>query len=209
VPEQPPVLLVHGFASSFERGWRRPGWVDLLEDMGRTVVGVDLLGHGDAPKPHDPSAYADVAGRVLDAAPPVVDAVGFSLGAVVLLEAASRAPERFRRLAIMGIGGGLFREREADDPLRQAFARFVTSDGNDPEALAAFRQRPTEPIDFARITGPVLIVLGERDAGVPAEPLAEAMSNAEVTVRMLSGVDHFGTPTDFGAIDAVLSFLAE
>ncbi len=23
-----PVLLVHGFASSFERNWREPGWVD-------------------------------------------------------------------------------------------------------------------------------------------------------------------------------------
>ena len=53
-----PVVLVHGFASSFERNWREPGWVDLLEEEGRSVIGVDLLGHGQAAKPADPAAYA-------------------------------------------------------------------------------------------------------------------------------------------------------
>src|SRR5436305_9566708 len=87
-----PVLLVHGFASSFERNWREPGWVDLLADAGRTTIEVDLLGHGNAPKPHDPAAYADLEARVAEALPAdgEVDAIGFSLGARVLLGLASR-----------------------------------------------------------------------------------------------------------------------
>ena len=29
-----PVVLVHGFASSFERNWQETGWTDLLRDEG-------------------------------------------------------------------------------------------------------------------------------------------------------------------------------
>ncbi|HEU4841145.1 MAG TPA: alpha/beta fold hydrolase [Ilumatobacteraceae bacterium] len=50
----PPVLLVHGWGGSFDATWRRSGFTELLADAGREVIGVDLLGHGDAPKPHDP-----------------------------------------------------------------------------------------------------------------------------------------------------------
>ena len=61
-------------------------------DAGREVIGVDLLGHGTAPKPHDPEAYADLGARVLDALPDEpVDAIGFSLGAMTLLRVAMRA----------------------------------------------------------------------------------------------------------------------
>src|SRR5439155_19265427 len=54
-----PVVLVHGFGSSFEHGWREPGWADILADGGREVIGVDLLGHGESSKPLDPAAYRD------------------------------------------------------------------------------------------------------------------------------------------------------
>src|SRR5688500_2004861 len=65
----PPVLLAHGFASSFEYNWRLPGFADLLEDAGRTVIEFDFPGHGNAPKPHDPAAYDDLAGALGDALP--------------------------------------------------------------------------------------------------------------------------------------------
>ena len=48
-----PVLLVHGFATSAARTWGDNGWIDLLGDAGRQVIAPDLLGHGDAAKPHD------------------------------------------------------------------------------------------------------------------------------------------------------------
>src|SRR5579875_3106457 len=69
-----PVLMVHGFASSFERNWREPGWVDVLV-------------HGAAPTPAEPEAYADLHRCVSDVLPTdtQVDAVGFSLGGQLLL----------------------------------------------------------------------------------------------------------------------------
>ena len=59
-----PVVMVHGWGGSFLRTWQEPGWEALLADAGRDVIGVDLLGHGTADKPHDPEAYADLTPAV-------------------------------------------------------------------------------------------------------------------------------------------------
>ena len=44
--EGPPIVLVHGFAASFERNWKAPLWVKTLVDAGHRVVGLDCRGHG-------------------------------------------------------------------------------------------------------------------------------------------------------------------
>ena len=104
-----PVMLIHGFASSFERNWRGAGWVDLLRDEGRSVIGVDVLGHGQAAKPRDPAAYSALEQSVIAVLPAAgrVDAVGFSLGAELLLRAAVAVPSRFRRIVVGGVGDGV------------------------------------------------------------------------------------------------------
>ena len=81
--------------------------------------------------------------------------------------------------------------------------------GNDPLALAAFLRRPTSwPITdegLARITAPVLVVLGDDDFAGPADPLVERLPNARlVTLRR---TDHFATPKNFAFLDAALDFL--
>jgi pimeloyl-ACP methyl ester carboxylesterase len=220
-----PVLLVHGFASSFERNWREPGWADLLADAGREVIPIDLLGHGTAAKPHDPAAYANLEADVVAALPVgrLVDAVGFSLGAQLLLRVASHEPDRFGRIVLGGVGANVFAttdaepvaravergEAGADDPgLARAFAQFASGPGNDPAALAACLrrpQRPLEPADLAGLSCPVLVVLGDRDFAGPADPLIEALPDARL-VR-LRGADHFGTPRDFRFLEAALAFL--
>jgi pimeloyl-ACP methyl ester carboxylesterase len=222
----PPVLLVHGFASSFERNWREPGWVDILTDVGREVIAVDLPGHGTAPKSHDPEDYGDLAlavTAVLPAEP--VDAIGFSLGGRLVLLAASREPQRFRRIVVAGVGANLFRRDSADaeamaravetgaavdgdPPAAGAFARFGQADGNDPIALAACMRRTgpgLEPADLATVTCPVLVVLGDLDFAGPADPLVEALPNVKFV--SLHKLDHFGTPKDFRFIDAAIEFL--
>jgi pimeloyl-ACP methyl ester carboxylesterase len=116
-----PVVLVHGFASSFQHGWAEDGWPDLLADEGREVIGHDLPGHGHADKPPETSAYDAMEATVLagfgDHAQ--VDAIGFSLGARILLTIASDHPERFGRLVVMGVGANLFRN-EANNALADA-----------------------------------------------------------------------------------------
>jgi len=221
-----PVLLVHGFASSYERNWREPGWVDLLQEEGRHVIGVDLLGHGEADKPHDPAAYAALEQRVIEALPAdggPVDAIGFSLGAQLLLRVAAEEPGRFRRLVLGGVGQNVFRAAdpeaaaraietgetvEGDPAVAQAFARFARAPGNDPAALAACLRRPGTPLEPSQLAGlvrPVLVVLGDRDFAGPADELVAALPDARFV--SLHGGDHFGTPKDFRFIDAALEFL--
>jgi pimeloyl-ACP methyl ester carboxylesterase len=225
VSDAPPVLLLHGWGASFDRTWVSTGVAALLEDAGRTVIGVDLLGHGTAPKPHEPEAYADLTARVLDACPDdtELDAVGFSLGAMTLLELACREPRRFHRIVLAGIGRNVFerdlpgRERilaaiDGDAPdgdvEAHAFAHYAAQPGNDARALAAVLRRPTAPTDrerLAAVTCPVLVVLGDRDFAGPGEPLVEALPDARLVT--LRNVDHFATPESFGFIDAMLEFL--
>ncbi len=225
-------MLVHGFATSSARTWGETGWLDLLADAGRQVVPIDLLGHGDAAKPHEPEAYDQLEQIALESFPSEpVDAVGFSMGARTLLVLASAHPERFHRLVVAGVGANLFRRDDSahlladavesatqgaaagadgdGSPVAQYFRGQAAEPGNDPVALAACLRRPGAPSitdeGLARITCPVLIVIGDRDFAGPADPLAERLSDAKVV--SLRNVDHFATPKDFGFLDAGLDFL--
>jgi pimeloyl-ACP methyl ester carboxylesterase len=98
-----PVVLVHGICGSLHQ-WE--GLTADLETAGYEVFALDLLGHGDSPKPgrdreyHVDDVYAHFE-RWLDALPlaaaPVL--VGHSLGAYLSLNYALRREERI---------GGLF-----------------------------------------------------------------------------------------------------
>lgn len=220
-----PVLLVHGFASCFERNWREPGWVDVLEEEGRTVIGVDLLGHGTSPKPTEPSAYADLHSAVdeVAVARSPLDAVGFSLGGQLLLRVASRRPASFRRLVVGGVGDSALRPSDpealaravetgspgdADHEAAGAFARFARSPENEPAALAACLRRPTSPLSLAElsmVTCPVLVVLGDRDFAGPATELVAGLPDARLF--SLPGADHFSTPKDFRFLAGAVEFL--
>ncbi|HEX7167796.1 MAG TPA: alpha/beta fold hydrolase [Acidimicrobiales bacterium] len=222
----PPVLLVHGFASSFDRNWREPGWVDLLSDARREVVGIDLLGHGSADKPHDPEAYRDLDLDVESALPDEpteqVDAIGFSMGALLLLRVAARHPTRFRKIVVGGLGANAFAASDiepvaaaiesgpADEshPIARLFAQFAAGSSNDPAALAACLRRPWEPLtpgELSAVEAEVLVVLGDKDFAGPADPLVDAIPKARLLV--LPGLDHFATPREFKFIDAALEFL--
>lgn len=222
----PPVVLLHGFATSSASTWGENGWLDLLADAGRTPVPIDMLGHGTADKPHDPAAYDELERLVLDQLPDgpdgQVDGIGFSMGARMLLTLASQEPGRFRRIVTLGVGESLLRhdrstlvldavEGRGDpaQPVVQYFARLAAQPGVDPEALAACLRsaRPElSPERLAAVTAAVLVVIGDRDFAGPGEPLAEALAGAKLVT--LRNVDHFVTPKDFGAIDAALEFLA-
>ena len=220
-----PVLLVHGWGSSFQRTWVATGISALLEDAGRTVIGVDLLGHGEADKPHDSEAYRDLTARLVDVLPEgdVVDAVGFSLGALTLLELACAESGRFGRIVLAGIGDTLFErdpaatrrivagvrgEAPEDDVQAQAFRHYAEQPGNDPTALAAALDRPAWEVTeagLAALTAPVLVAIGDRDFAGPADRLVAALPDARLVV--LRNTDHFATPESFAFIDAMLGFL--
>jgi pimeloyl-ACP methyl ester carboxylesterase len=225
-----PVVLVHGWGGSFETTWQRSGFTALLEDAGLDVVGVDLLGHGTAPKPHDVAAYADLTERVVDALPSApVDAVGFSLGAMTLLRLAIAQPHRFNRIVLAGIGKNIFDRTDegtraivaglelvagGGDPSGlentvRLFTQYASQPGNDLEALTAVMKRPESaaitPEGCATVTCPVLVVVGDRDFVHPGDELAAAFPNGRC--ETLRNVDHFATTESFGFFDAALEFL--
>lgn len=105
-PERPvgthPLVLVHGTALS-QAIWRGAGWTRTLS-ADRTVITLDLRGHGRSAHPHDQSAYtmplfaADVL-AVLDACD--VDrahVAGYSLGGRIGFHLTQSAPERMASL---------------------------------------------------------------------------------------------------------------
>lgn len=223
------VVLVHGWGGSFEATWQRSGFTALLEDAGKTVIGVDLLGHGTAPKPHDPDAYADLTERIFDALPDEpVEAIGFSMGALTLLRLAVDQPERFSRLVLAGIGRNVFdRDRSGSEAIVAGidhvlaggapgelaqevrhFVNYAQEPGNDMEALAAAMRQRGEPLtgdDLARVTCPVLVVVGEQDFVAPGDELAASFPDGRCVT--LPKVDHFATPEAFGFFDAALEFV--
>lgn len=214
----PAVLLLHGLATSSRRTWRETGWIDLLEDAGRSVIAPDLPGHGGAPPA--PDLEAAVAAHLPHQR---CDAVGFSLGARILLGLAARDPARFGRLVVAGVGENLFREdraraamirraiagdAEPDNPVAHHFAALAADPDVDGEAVVAMLAQPQPalgPVELAAIELPVLVVLGDRDFAGPPDRLVEALPQA--TLVTLRGVDHFATPKDFGFVDAALDFL--
>jgi pimeloyl-ACP methyl ester carboxylesterase len=217
-----PVVMVHGWGGSFLRTWQEPGWEALLADAGREVIGVDLLGHGTADKPHEADAYADLTPAITAVLPDQpVDAIGFSLGSMTLLELACRTPERLSRLVVSGVGKTLFETDRSDviaravegdvaedDVASQVFVQYASFPGNDPKALAACMRRPKTAITperLAAVTCPVLVVVGERDFVGSGQPLVDALPDARLVT--LPGTDHFATPKDFRFIDAALEFL--
>lgn len=219
-------MLAHGFATSAGRTWGSLGWIDLLTEAGREVHAPDLLGHGAAPKPLEPAAYVDLegwlAGRLPDGRS---DAIGFSLGARLLLGLASAQPARFRRLVVAGVGRNIlygdpdYRRRIAaaieapqppEDPDMAYFHALGGRPEMDREALAALLEGFEANIEvsrLARVTCPVLVVLGDRDRSGPPDDLVAALPDAEL--RTLRGVDHFATPKSYDFLDAALNWISE
>lgn len=232
---RPPVLLHHGFVADSHINWVAPGVVDALVGAGRRVVAHDARGHGRSGKPHDPAAYGErTMARdlrtlidVLDAGQ--VDLVGYSMGAVVSLIAATEEP-RIRRLVVGGVGAGvvelggvdtrvldndaLIAALEADDPATithaesAGFRLFADAVGADRRALAAHaRVVHAEPIALDRIAAPTLVVAGDADP-LAARPHVLAGAIAGATLRVVPG-DHTGAVADPAFAGALLAFLGD
>jgi pimeloyl-ACP methyl ester carboxylesterase len=233
-PQPPPVILVHGFASSYEHNWVRTGWADTLGSRGHQVIGMDLPGHGGN------SAAGGAAAAVgqlteLAAGHAAVDLVGFSAGARICALAAASGQVPVRRVVLAGLGDSLLHgERPAGGPGRGdggdpadgpgmsltgpldpadvrsgLFRRMAASAGNDPGRLESYLAAPADdltPAVLARVSCPALVIIGERDHLGPATAVLAALPAA--TLLTLPRTDHFGTASNVEAILAAARFLA-
>ena len=101
----PPVVLLHGIASSSET------WAKMIPRLigQRTVIAPDLLGHGASAKPpgdYSLGAYANLLRDLLEAIGlERCTLVGHSLGGGVALQFSYQFPERVERLVLVSSGG--------------------------------------------------------------------------------------------------------
>lgn len=102
-PARPAVAFVHG-AQHDHSVWILQS--RYLAHHGYSVLAVDLPGHGrsEGPALSTIEAMADWVIRTLEAAgAPRAAIVGHSMGALIALEAAGRAPDRVDRIAMIGV----------------------------------------------------------------------------------------------------------
>ncbi len=230
--EGPPVLCIHGFASSGKVNWIDTGWVKTLTGAGYQAITLDNRGHGASDKPHDPDLYhpALMAGDALALLDHLgieqAAVLGYSMGARIAAFLAYGHPERVPALIFGGMGINLInglsdgndiiaglRAPDLSDlthPTARQFRIFADHTGSDREALAACMETSREPMaraDVRRIEMPVLVAVGEADemAGTP-QALAELLPHGEAFI--IPKRDHMRATGDKAFKAAALEFLA-
>ena len=228
-----PVLLIHGFASSYQVNWVSPGWMKTLNDAGFRAVAFDNRGHGASSKSYDPADYtpqkmAGDAVALLDRLEiSRAHVMGYSMGARISACLALADPARVATLVLGGLGIGMVDGVGEWDPIAEAllapdaatiahrrgksFRAFADQTRSDRRALAACiatSRALLSAADVARITQPTLIAVGTTDdiAG-SASALAGLMPNAESFD--IEGRDHMLAVGDRTFKKRVLEFLAE
>ena len=93
---KPHLALIHGW------GLGRAAWQPVTNRLSAyyTLHVVDLPGYGEAPA--DSRSFAEIARRIVDGLPVGTTLCGWSLGAMLALEAAHQCPERVSALVLVG-----------------------------------------------------------------------------------------------------------
>ena len=229
----PPIVMQHGFSSSFYWEWVECGLAEAVAGLGRRVIGIDARGHGQSDKPHEQRYYGEdhMARDVMTLATHLglerYDLVGYSMGGAIATVVAT-LDRRLRRVVISGVGeavvlsGGVDRRvldtkalaaglrADSGEGLSEIVQRFregAIARGNDLLALAAHSDAVADrQIDFGATTAEVLVMAGDSDPLAPRpEVLANAMPGAGL--QLVPG-DHTASRRSPEYRDALLRFLA-
>ena len=227
------ILLIHGFASNRNEGWRRTGWYGAFERRGLRVIAIDQRGHGESEKLYEADDYAreklaaDAFALLDHLGVGRVDLFGYSMGTRTALAMALAAPDRVSNLILGGVGSKLLEPSPAVEgnpmadamlaedpatitqPMLQSFRHFADEQGEDRRALAAVTAVKNPPFDWdaaAALPMPVLVVTGVGDtlAG-DAEDLARVFPAGHGMT--IPGCDHFSAIPHALTKAAVFDFL--
>lgn len=162
--EGPPVILIHGFASSLESNWKQAKWIEVLKDKYKLIL-IDCRGHGKSDKPHEESKYGqkmteDIVKLMDHLSIEKANFLGYSMGAYMAFRLLLNKPHLF----ISAILGGFvlnfsqdekkrpnskermlkviegFKAESKDDikdPIARGYRQFVELMGNDLKAMVA------------------------------------------------------------------------
>ncbi len=200
-----PVVLVHGFSQTHAAWLSTPLFAELVR--GYRVIAVDLRGHGDSDKPHEPTLYgpnlhSDLIGVLDELDVDRAHFVGFSLGASVVGDLLVSRPERVQTATL---GSGFF---TAWDEHEEDFATLIenrqSSEHRDPwepanqdyRALAALvrgaRYSVVSEEQIALVQTPTLVVFGSAEIATMSELQRQRLESApeSMTVLIVDGADH-------------------
>ncbi|WP_037356905.1 alpha/beta fold hydrolase [Amycolatopsis orientalis] len=221
----PPVVLIHGFASSATADWPAENWADPLAAAGRETIVVHLPGHPGGPKvvePEDATATRVVAALAECAGAGEVDVVGYSLGARLAWDLAAHPKASVRRLVLGGLSPrepfaavDLRAARAAvqggpspDDPLTGAIAAMAAA-GDAESLLNLVEGLASEPFDPGAgvPSAPTLFLAGREDFMAHGiEQLVARVPGARL--RQVAG-DHLGALVGVEFREAVFDFLGD
>lgn len=199
------VVLVHGFSQTHAAWLQTPLYEDLIRD--HRLIAVDLRGHGDSDKPHDPLAYGpnlhvDLVELLDHLSIDKAHFVGFSLGANVVGDLVVSIPERVQTATM---GSGYF---TTWDDAEEEFAQLTENresgaerhpwepENQDYRALGAVirgaKYSAVSPEQIASINTPTLIVFGSIEVENMTEPQRERLASlpSSVAILIIEGADH-------------------
>ncbi|MFN0090241.1 MAG: alpha/beta fold hydrolase [Acidimicrobiales bacterium] len=224
-PGVTPALCLHGLGGGFAATFTDSGWTIALARR-RLVVGIDSRGFGDAAPPGDPSELTgrpyvgDVLGALDALGLAVVDVIGFSMGAGQAIRLALDAPERVRRLVLLGVDApALAAAGDTPGPVAEGRALLTLAHAKarptlGPQAdlqFEAWARDPLAPFLWRSLGRPALFVTGGNDADgagaamAVADVLAQRLDGARH--HLVMGADHASTMRAAGALGAALEFL--
>lgn len=159
----PEVVMIHGFSSNLEGGWKQAGMAAALKAENRLIM-VDCRGHGKSDKPYEPAMYGakmldDIINLMGHLNVEKANFLGYSMGSGVSMNFLLTHPERVKSIVLGGYGAdptaaprveaGAERRRDRvealliDDPEKitdpevKAYRIRVEARGGDLKALAA------------------------------------------------------------------------
>jgi pimeloyl-ACP methyl ester carboxylesterase len=183
--EGEPLLLLHGGL----------GTIEMFEPLlpaftkTRTVIAVDLHGHGRTPLGERSKLSMldqgdDLAAVLEQLGYPRVDVLGFSMGAGVAFRIAVQHPERVRRLVLVSMGfardafypellaqqgqvSGAIAPMMKQTPMYQIYEKVAPNVDEFPKLLDAVGEAMRQPQDWrddvGKLTMPTMLVFGDSD----------------------------------------------
>jgi len=222
----PPVVLLHGFASTLE-SWKNTPLYPELVAQGYQVVVLDLRGNGRSSQPaglagyeHDAEAR-DVMGLATALGFAQYQVIGYSRGSII----AARLLELDPRVQAAVLGGMGEAFTNPNWPRRIAFYQALSGEKASPKLESFVHSLPTRGLDrqtlawqqqaqpstsaaaLARVHSPILVISGEDDHdNGSAEALGQLIPGA--TVKRVPGV-HATTAQSARFAHEVLLFLQQ
>ncbi len=229
----PPILLIHGFGSTYKNNWIEPGWTEYLVEAGYFVVMLDNRGHGNSAKLYNKTDYdldkmtQDGHNLMLHLSFNKYDVMGYSMGARISGYLAMSQPNAVKHVILGGLGdniihgtpkveniaAGLLADNLSDvkDPIGRMFRIFAEHTGSDRKALAACILAPKRVMqkqDVMQIKQPTLVAIGTADdvAG-DGEKLVDILPNG--TYLPIPKRDHMRATGDKVFKIGVVEFLSQ